>query len=179
MSETSFKDGFETERKYLIEMPGKAFFEKMAETGKEYKITQTYLLMKNDGKNAVRRVRKTEKSGETKYYYTEKTDVSFGVRRETEREISEEEYDGYLKEKDENLSEIDKTRYVFEYENNVFELDVYTFEQRYAILEVELDDIDKKVAFPPFLSLVKDVTGESGYSNYALAMRKTLFETEK
>ncbi|MBR4979165.1 MAG: CYTH domain-containing protein [Clostridia bacterium] len=179
MSETPFKDGFETERKFLIEMPAKETLDGIRANGKEYKITQTYLVMKNDGKNAVRRVRKTEKSGETKYFYTEKTDVSFGKRRETEREISKEEYEKYLKEKDGNLWEIDKKRYVFEYENSVFELDVYPFEEKIAVLEIELEDIDEVFAFPPFLKLVKDVTGESGYTNYALAMRKTLLKTEK
>ncbi len=169
------KDGLETERKYIVDMPDNKAFDVINKIGKKYKIIQTYLVKgKNDG--SVRRVRKTEKDGKTEYFYTEKTDVSFGVRREIEREISKEEYDGFLKEKDENLHEINKERYVFGYENNVFELDVYPFEKKYAILETELENIDDKVEIPTFLKVVKDVTGENAYTNYALSMRKTFFE---
>jgi CYTH domain-containing protein/predicted ATPase len=159
----------EIERKYLIKKPTD---EQIKSLGciSETQIIQTYL--KKFDNVAERRVRQrgTKKDGFS-FYYTEKTDVAPGVRIENERKISKDEYLDLLSEADTSLHQISKTRYCFVYEKQYFEMDIYPFSDEYAIVEIELNDINETVKLPP-LDLIKDVTNDKNYSNYALA--KTL-----
>ena len=131
---------------------------------------KTYLTC--NGNTAERRVRQrgTKEDGFS-FYYTEKTDVSIGVRVENERKISKDEYLDLLAEADTSLHQISKTRYCFVYEKQYFEMDIYPFSDEYAIVEIELNDINENIKLPP-LDFVKEVTDDKNYKNYELA--KTL-----
>lgn len=159
----------EIERKYLINKPTD---EQIKALGciSATQIIQTYL--KCNGNTAERRVRQrgTKEDG-FNFYYTEKTDVSTGVRIENERKISKDEYLDLLAEADTSLHQILKTRYCFVYEKQYFEMDIYPFSDEYAIVEIELNDINENVKLPP-LNFVKDVTDDKQYRNSELA--KTL-----
>ena len=76
-----------------------------------------------------------------------------------------------MTESDTTLHQISKTRYCFIYEKQFFELDIYpeTMSKDFAILEIELNNIDDKVVLPPFLDIVKDVTEDKSYRNHSLA----------
>lgn len=163
----------EIERKYLIRMPSREQIEGLGCVS-EAQIVQTYL--KPIGNVAERRVRQrgTKEDGFS-FYYTEKTDVSSGVRIENERKISKDEYLDLLSEADTSLHQISKTRYCFVYERQYFELDIYPFCDEYAIVEIELNDINEKIKLPPF-DFVKDVTDDKRYRNSALAVSRTLTE---
>ena len=50
-------------------------------------------------------------------------------------------------------------------------MDIYPFSDEYAIVEIELNDINENVKLPP-LDFVKDVTDDKKYRNSELA--KTL-----
>ena len=65
--------------------------------------------------------------------------------------------------------EIRKTRYCFICDNLYFELDVYPFAENWAILEVELTNENDIVTIPDFIKVIKEVTNDEAYSNYALA----------
>lgn len=157
----------EIERKYLIRRPSEEQLDAIPGCSRT-EIIQTYLTATESG--AVRRVRKrgSQLSG-YEYTYTEKIDVAFGERIERERVISEEEYLGLLAEASPDRAPIEKTRCVFEYKGQVFELDIYPFSDEYAALEIELCDINEQVILPDHLMVLKDVTGDDRYANYALA----------
>ncbi|MCR5120811.1 MAG: redox-sensing transcriptional repressor Rex [Ruminococcus sp.] len=162
----------EIERKYLIFRPTED--ELAAIEGiKRTDIVQTYLSAPENG--PMRRVRKrgTEADGWT-YTYTEKTHVSFGDRIEIEREIDVDEYDRLIKESLPDRPPIIKSRYVFTYKDQVFELDIYDFSDEYATLEIELESIDDEVFLPPYIKLIRDVTGDRLYSNSELARTRLL-----
>ena len=48
-------------------------------------------------------------------------------------------------------------------------MDVYPFWSDRAVLEVELESEDEAFDIPPFISVIKEVTGDKRYSNKALA----------
>ncbi|MGN0633410.1 MAG: CYTH domain-containing protein [Oscillospiraceae bacterium] len=168
----------EIERKYLIIRPTDK--ELSAIPGIEITdITQIYL--KTDNNLTSRRVRKRGNSEKGyKFTFTEKKDISFGQRYENECEITEGEYVRLLSDADPDRAPVEKQRCCFTFDGQFFELDLYPFSDEYATLEIELDDINTPVRLPHFIEVVKDVTGDKRYSNFALALtrRLTLFDEE-
>ncbi len=156
----------ETERKYLIEYPDIDILLNQPECTVG-EITQIYLAS-NDGET--RRVRKTLIGETTVYHSNTKTRISPMSSIEDERVISREEFDSYVAlERDSTLNIIYKTRYTFYYLGQKFEIDVYPFWSCSAICETELDDESKRAVFPPFLNVIREVTGDKRYSNRAMA----------
>lgn len=156
----------EVERKFLIKMPTSEQIKALGCVSKA-NIIQTYL--KKEGNVAERRIRQRgdKKNGFT-FYYTEKTDVSSGVRIEDERKITPDEYLQLLTEADTSLHQISKVRHCFVYDKKYFEMDIYPFSTDYAIVEIELNDINEEFAMPP-LEFVKEVTDDIRFRNSALA----------
>lgn len=159
----------EIERKFLIRKPSREDIENLGCISKT-NIIQTYL--KCDKENTERRVRQrgTKQDGFT-FYYTEKTDIGPGERIEKEEKISPSEYITYLSETDTNLHQISKIRYCFIYDKKYYEMDIYSFSDEYAIVEIELNDINEKINLPP-LDFIKEVTNDISFKNHSLA--KTL-----
>lgn len=160
----------EIERKFLIRKPSLETLNSI-KTSSKSNIIQTYL--RNEDKPEVeRRIRQrgTKENGYN-FYLTEKIDKAKGERIELERKIFQREYLNYMTESDTTLHQISKTRYCFIYEKQFFELDIYpeTMSKDFAILEIELNNIDDKVVLPPFLDIVKDVTEDKSYRNHSLA----------
>lgn len=159
----------EIERKFLIKMPTNKQIEALGCVSKA-NIIQTYL---KKGENvAERRIRQRgdKKNGFT-FYYTEKTDVASGVRIEDERKITPDEYLQLLTEADISLHQISKVRHCFVYDKKYFEMDIYPFSDEYAIVEIELNDINEEFNLPP-LDFVMEVTDDVRFKNSELA--KTL-----
>lgn len=165
MSETG--KPLEIERKYLIKMPSEKLLAELPECERT-EILQIYLVIKQDGVRRRIRRRGTPERGYV-CTYTEKSDVSFGVRTEEECEISEEEFERLRAEAAPNRSPIEKERVVFRWRGQVFELDIYPFSREFATLEIELPDISARVDLPPQIELVKDVTGDRRFNNSELA----------
>ena len=103
MSETG--KPLEIERKYLIKMPSERLLAELPECERT-EILQIYLVIKQDGVRRRIRRRGTPERGYV-CTYTEKSDVSFGVRTEEEREISEEEFERLRAEAAPNRSPIE------------------------------------------------------------------------
>ena len=91
------------------------------------------------------------------------------VRQEIERRISEREYLSLLRNCDTTLHQIRKTRYCIVHDGNYYEIDTYPFSKDNAILEIELSNTNAEVDFPPYIEVVKEVTGDKSFSNYAIA----------
>lgn len=168
----------EIERKFLVKLPRS--WSDLAEMFDDIvdvkRIVQQYLTPKNG--EPASRVRKTVEGlgGDTKtvYHYNQKKPTGdTGVHEETEREISEKEYQKYLKDASPSKCAVEKTRFVFNWHDQVFELDLFKGHLKgLAILEIELDDKDAKVELPPFLRVIKEVTKDKRFTNFALADKK-------
>ncbi len=130
-------------------------------------IVQTYLLRKEP--DIQRRVRMMTTNGKNSFFYTEKRFVSPVEREENECMITLEEYRAALTEADDSLVPVIKTRKVLNYENQGFEIDCYPFSDKLATMELELENAEQSIVFPPFVKVIKEVTGDKRYSNAAIA----------
>lgn len=159
----------EIERKFLIKRPTKEELNKLGFISKNY-IIQNYLLSDNENIEKRIRLRGTNEDGFI-FFYTEKiTGKDPKERIEYERVISNEEYLAHSLSIDPNLHSIKKTRYCFVYNNQYFELDEYPFSKDYAILEIELDNLEDELMLPPTIEVIKEVTDDNNYKNHSLAM---------
>lgn len=156
------KSELEIERKFLVRMPE---LEKL-DIIRRIDMIQTYL---SDGKNgSQRRVRKTVCENDISMIYTEKVFISPMVREESEKTLTAEEY-SFLLADAKDTSPVEKTRIVFSYCNQNFEMDIYPFSDKYAVLELELNNPGQKIIFPDYIDVIKEVTGNKLYSNIVLA----------
>ncbi len=93
-------------------------------------------------------------------------------RNEIERPLSTAEYKALLTEA---VSELSKIRFAFPYGKQTVEIDVYPPEiggdalAGLAVLEVELSAEDEKFDLPPFITVLRELTGTKEFSNKALA----------
>ena len=156
---------YEIERKYLIEYPDKTVLE-AAEGVRIKRIEQTYLLSEP---GETRRVRKMLENGVTRYIETRKCRISDLRATEEEKELSVAEYDALLRLADPALRPIFKTRYAIPYAGHVAEVDLYDFWQDRATVEVELADEREPVELPPYLRVIREVSGDKRYKNVNLA----------
>ena len=156
----------EVERKFLIKKPSEEELDSLGCISKT-NIIQTYL--KSDNPKVERRVRQrgTKQNG-FNFYYTEKMDIGLGERLEKENRITPREYIEYLSEADTTLHQISKIRRCFIYDKKYYEMDIYPFSDEYAILEIELNDINEPINLPP-LEIIKEVTNDELFKNYSLA----------
>lgn len=153
----------EIERKFLIKQSA----ELDSHCTVRIEIVQTYLVKPDP--EIQRRVRSMTINGACRYYYTEKKFVSPVERQENEREITADEYSSLLSEADSSLVPIIKTRRILPYEGQNFEIDSYPFSEELATMELELENAEQEISFPPFVSIIKEVTGDKRYSNAVLA----------
>jgi|SRR5579885_1572308 len=165
----------EIERKYLVKFPTSwsdlaELFDGIVDVKR---ITQSYL--KPDPGEQAARVRKTVEglSGDTDtvYHFNQKKPTGeTGVHEETEHEISQNEYEKYLKKSNPEKCPVEKTRFVFKWHDQVFELDLFKGHLKgLAILEIELEDPHDTVELPPFLKIIKEVTKDKRFTNFSLA----------
>ena len=164
----------ESERKFLVKFPTSwsALSEIFDDLVDVKRISQTYLKPEGDGPSA--RVRKTVEglTGDTDtiYHFNRKKPVQAGVHDEEEHEITQKEYEKYLKDPYPGKVPVEKTRFVFKYNEQIFVLDVFKGPLRgLAVLEIELEDIKDTVELPPFLQVMREVTEDKRFTNFALA----------
>ena len=155
----------EIERKFLIAMPDEGELARQ-DGARCDEILQTYLLSE-DGVTA--RVRARRGEGGTVYTATEKRRLSDLTAVEDEREVTEAEYRALLLRRDGALTPIEKRRYAIPYGGHTLEIDVYPFWQKQAVLEVELPSEDTPLALPPFIRVIREVSGDRRYKNVSLA----------
>jgi CYTH domain-containing protein/predicted ATPase len=160
---TGIPEPVEIERKYLV----KRVPTELPVSHEEVEIEQTYL-QTGDGSEA--RVRRRGQRGAYVYTHTIKKPLKSGQRVEVERPISGREYVGLLATRDPLRKTIRKKRTCFLWEGLYFELDRFIDPKAgLVLLEVELEDEEKKVAPPPWLEIERDVTDETAYSNYVIS----------
>lgn len=157
-------DMFEIERKFLIRYPDCAWLFANSDVTE---ITQTYLQRPDPAQSA--RVRKRGREGTYQYTHTVKQRISDLRRIEIEREIPEEEYRELLKQADPERNVIHKLRCCLSFRGQMFELDLFPFWTDRAIMEIELEEENQPVEFPPEIEIVREVTGDRRYTNSSMA----------
>ena len=156
-------------RKYLVAMPDmETLAEKYAAVPVD--MVQTYLCMTNPC--IERRVRRQKYGGEYLYFYTEKHIRPDGTKWDTEKPITEKEYNRYLLEADPELQSVDKTKYRFVYDSCRFEIDVYPFSADKAIMFRYSENDEATI--PPEISVIREVTRDPDYKNKQLANTQRL-----
>lgn len=157
--------GIEIERKFIIKMPSVDHLATLADYTKS-EIEQIYL---KAPEGVTRRVRRRAMGEVVRYYETVKTRIDKMSVIEDEGEISAAEYEGAKREILKGTAPIYKTRHTFSYEGLTIEIDIYDKWERTCILECELPSREHALALPPFIELVREVTGEREYSNAGMA----------
>ncbi len=155
------------ERKFLIAYPDVNRLSSLPNC-RRIAIIQSYL--KSEG-GEVNRLRMRGEDGAYTYYLTTRRPAGPGERIETERRLTQTEYLELLMLADPSLRPIRKTRYCMTYNNHYFKIDVYPFWSTQALAEVEVPDQDTPIDIPPEIRVIREVTGERDYLNWALAAR--------
>ena len=153
----------EMERKFLVDIVGDI------PDSREMEMFQTYLLTRNGEES---RIRKRGENGHYAYFLTTKKFLSSNQRIEVERQITPSEYVNLKSSADPDKQMVHKLRRCFVWDNRYFELDTFLSpELPHCLLEIEDVAMDEVISFPPFLKVVKDITGDANYYNYNLALR--------
>jgi CYTH domain-containing protein len=164
-------ENLEKERRFLIEIPLKWYGKFKVLTADKHKIYQTYLAEEGIENSRVRNTMYYSCGAhKISYTYTRKEFISPGVNREREIYLTQSEYRAKLVLADQSKHIITKTRYYLPFDKLKFELDV--FEGRLlglAILEIELYDMAQIILLPPYLKVIKEITGDKEYANINLA----------
>lgn len=151
------------ERKYVVELVGEI------PHCIESEITQTYLVAEP---GCEVRLRRRAWQGKNVYVHTTKKNLANGEELVTERQIRSNLYQSLLQQADPYRQEIQKTRKSFIWKGQYFELD--NFQRPVSglmILETKGITKQEAVNFPPFIKVVKDVTGDAHYYNYNIALK--------
>lgn len=142
----------ESQRNYVVEVT-----DSLPENTTECEITQTYL--KSDPDTIVR-LRKRGWDGSYVYMQSVKKRVSETEFIETERQISPYQYVTLLQQADPSRKTLRKIRKNFVWEKQYFELDTFLDrDDGISILEIAGVKDPDAINFPPFVKVVRDVTG--------------------
>ncbi len=158
---------YRIKRKFLIEYPDLEYLESLPNCSK-VEIIQTYL-QSADGAEV--RIRQRGHKGHYIYTKTIKRKIAPKKRIETETRLTQDEYLNLLIEADTALRQIRKTRYCLTNRHHCFDIDIYGFWDDKALMIIELHDENEEIDFPPFIKIIKEVTGDDMYTNYVMARR--------
>ena len=94
-----------------------------------------------------------------------------GEKWDTERPISQKQYEKYLLERDTALSPVRKTKYRFVFAGRRCEIDMYPFSAERAVL---FQYGQSSAALPEEITVLREVTGDADYKNRKLAALQKL-----
>ena len=154
----------EEERKYIIEITGQ-----LPDDCIESDIAQTYLQADEDTE-----IRLRKRGWDYKYVYVHTTKKKTSANEElvTERQINNSLYEMMLGLADPACQTIEKRRQSFIWQGQYFEIDTYRQQlEGLVILETKGITEGEPVKFPPFVKVVREITGDKDYYNYNLARK--------
>ena len=161
------KIGVEIEKKYIIEKPSFDILAAMP----SYTVSDILQIYLTSERGQTRRIRRRSYKDKIHFYETTKIRIDRISSTEMEREISEAEFLRLSELMRKDSHPIHKTRHTFIYKEQLFEIDIYPQWRSTAILETELETRDTTVEFPPFIKVVRDLTGNKNYSNASMAKK--------
>lgn len=154
----------EEERKYIVEVTG------TLPESIDCNICQTYLVAEPGCE--VRLRRRTTSDGKVVNIHTTRRRLSSTEELVTERQVSNALYESLLKQADPYRNTIQKHRKSFICQGQFFELDTYQSPcSTLVILETKGIVNHNDVKFPPFIKVIEDITGNTRYYNYNLALK--------
>lgn len=159
------KKAVEIERKFVILLPDISSLEDLDGYSRS-EIEQIYL---ESEKGRTHRIRSRRFDGATVYTETEKIRIDAISAFENEKEIDCRRFSELRARQRKDSRVIEKTRITFRFGERLFEVDVYPEWKRTAIMEVELPERDTEIDLPPFIEIVKEVTGDKAYSNASMS----------
>ena len=154
----------EEERKYVVEITGP-----LPDDCTECEITQIYLKGYPD---AEERLRKRSWGKKNVYVHTTKKYLGGNEELVTERQLNQNLYEMMLPLADPERNTIHKIRHSFIWQGQYFEIDNYLDQLKgLTILETKGITENEPVKFPPFLKVIREVTGNKDYYNFNLACK--------
>jgi len=117
------------------------------------------------------RVSKVTHEEQVEYWMTVKVGGATLSRAESASKLDEATYNKVVKNFGE--SSLSKKRFKFNYLRKTFELDVIP-DARMMILEIELDTEKQPFVVPPFVNIIREVTGEKKFYSANIASALTL-----
>lgn len=154
----------EEERKYIVEVIGE-----LPEC-MESEISQTYLVAEP---GCEVRLRHRVTNGVVTNIHTTRRKISDKEELVTERHVTNNLYESMLQQADPYRQTVVKTRKSFIWKGQFFELDTYKSPVNdLVILETKGIISHNDLKLPPFLRIVKDITGNTDYFNINLALKK-------
>lgn len=151
----------EYERRWLVE----SFRPKDAPDYTASVITQTYL---RSFDNVVRRLRVEDSGFSLEYFYTTKFPTE-NWPLEAECEIDKVLYHVLGLETDLHLRAVTKTRYRIKDGDLTWELDLFSLLEHPGLMILELENPPENVVIPSWVTIIREITHERGWSNYELA----------
>ena len=155
----------EEERKYIVKLTGEV------PNAIDSDIVQTYL--SGEPGSEIRLRRCGCEGGKYVYVHTTKKRVADNEQIETERQISANLYENMLQQAVPYRATIRKHRKSFIWKGQYFELDSFS-EPVKDLMILETKGIAKResVKFPPFIQVLEDITGNTHYYNYNIALKR-------
>ena len=134
-------------------------------------ITQTYLV--TEPGNEVRLRRREWSGGKVVNVHRSKKRINDNEVIETERQVDNNLYEQMLSQADPYRCTIRKKRQSFIWKGQFFEVDTF-MEPVSNLVMMETKGVTEQetVNFPPFVKVLEDVTGNSKYLNYNIALRR-------
>ncbi|SHL15746.1 AAA family ATPase [Xylanibacter ruminicola] len=134
-------------------------------------ITQTYLV--TEPGNEVRLRRREWSGGKVVNVHRSKKRINDNEVIETERQVDNNLYEQMLSQADPYRCTIRKKRQSFIWKGQFFEVDTF-MEPVNNLVMMETKGVTEQetVNFPPFVKVLEDVTGNSKYLNYNIALRR-------
>ena len=134
-------------------------------------ITQTYLV--TEPGSEVRLRRREWSGGKVVNVHRSKKRINDNEVIETERQVDNNLYEQMLSQADPYRATIRKKRQSFIWKGQFFEIDTFS-EPVNNLVMMETKRVTQKetINFPPFVKVLEDVTGNSKYLNYNIALRR-------
>jgi len=153
------------ERIFRVELTGE-----IPESSESF-ITQTYLVAEPG--TEVRLRRREWSGGKVVNVHRSKKRLSDSEVIETERQIDNNLYEQMLQQADPYRVTIRKKRHSFIWKGQFFQIDTFV-EPDINLIMMETKGVspNETVNFPPFVKVLEDVTGNSRYLNYNIALRR-------
>ena len=134
-------------------------------------ITQTYLVAEPGCE--VRLRRREWSGGKVVNVHRSKKRISDTEVIETERQVDNNLYEQMLQQSDPYRQTIRKRRQSFIWKGQFFQIDTFLAPlDNLVMMETKGVSEQETVNFPPFVKVVEEVTGNSTYNNYNIALQK-------
>jgi CYTH domain-containing protein/thymidylate kinase len=138
----------------------------------ESEITQTYLVAEPGSE--VRLRRRKWSGGKVVNVHRSKKRISDTEVIETERQVDNNLYEQMLQQADPYRSTIRKRRQSFIWKGQFFEIDTFLAPiNNLVMMEAKGFTEQETINFPPFIRVLEDVTGNSRYLNYNIALSRS------